>query len=178
MIRAACSLSLLLAPAVLLSACGKANEASGSGLTAEIELAALQSGRNPLSEADAKLAADANLLPANTQSLLAQGKMRHGEFAWNEDGVEQGEVNVWVDVERQTVSVFRGGHEIGTALILYGAPGHDTPLGTFPILRKIADYHSRTYDAPMPHSLFLTDDGVALHGSKVRPRRSTHGCIG
>jgi lipoprotein-anchoring transpeptidase ErfK/SrfK len=74
--------------------------------------------------------------------------------------------------------VFRGGHEIGTAVIVYGAETMKSPLGRFPILSKQRDYHSRSYDAPMPYSLFITDTGVALHGSPVSSRRATHGCIG
>ena len=52
------------------------------------------------------------------------------------------------------------------------------PRGRLPILRKVADYHSRTYDAPMPSSLFLRNDGVAIHGSNVVPGKATNGCIG
>ena len=40
------------------------------------------------------------------------------------------------------------------------------------------DYHSRSYDAPMPFSLFITNTGVALHASPMSSRRATHGCIG
>ena len=32
--------------------------------------------------------------------------------------------------------------------------------------------------APMPFTLRLTADGVAIHGSDVRERFATHGCIG
>ncbi|MGB7419890.1 MAG: L,D-transpeptidase family protein [Erythrobacter sp.] len=137
-----------------------------------------ETGRVSLSREDQQRAATARLLPGDARSLLAQEPMRHGDFAWNEEGVPEGRVTIWVDLKRQSVSVFRAGHEIGTAVILYGAPSHASPRGTFPILRKTADYHSRSYDAPMPHSLFLTEDGVALHGSDVEVRKATHGCIG
>ena len=137
-----------------------------------------ESARIVLTAEDARLASRAQLLPANAKTLLSEGAMRHGNYAWNDKGVPAGKVTVWVDLRRQLVSVFRDGHEIGTAVILYGAPGLETPRGTFPILRKVADYHSRSYDAPMPHSLFITNDGVALHGSDVRYGRATHGCIG
>jgi lipoprotein-anchoring transpeptidase ErfK/SrfK len=30
----------------------------------------------------------------------------------------------------------------------------------------------------MPYSLWLTGDGVAVHGSDVRWGRATHGCVG
>jgi lipoprotein-anchoring transpeptidase ErfK/SrfK len=87
---------------------------------------------------------------------------------------------VWVrvDLGKQLLSVFRDGHEIGSTVILYGTDGKPTPIGDFTIKAKDADYHSRTYDAPMPFMLLLTSDGVAIHGSEVRNGAATHGCIG
>src|SRR3546814_18763176 len=83
--------------------------------------------------------------------------MRHGDYKWNEDGVPPGQLTVWVDLRTQLLSVFRGGHEIGTAVVVYGAETMESPLGRFPILSKQRDYHSRPYAAPMPYSLFITD---------------------
>jgi lipoprotein-anchoring transpeptidase ErfK/SrfK len=74
--------------------------------------------------------------------------------------------------------VFRGTQEIGTAVILYGADGLATPTGTFPVLIKLKDHRSQTYDAPMPYTLRLTADGVSIHGSNVRWGYATHGCVG
>lgn len=117
--------------------------------------------------------------PEEVRSLLSvDGELRHGEWLWNDRGVPKGRPTVRVDLRTQLISVVRGGHEIGTAVILYGANSHATPLGRFPVLSKAADYRSRTYDAPMPFTLRLTPDGVALHGSDVRSGRATHGCIG
>lgn len=104
--------------------------------------------------------------------------MRFGDFVWNEDGIAQGPVWVRVDLARQLVSVFRGGHEIGTAVILYGSDRKASPTGNFTVLQKAEHYYSRAYDAPMPYMLRLTDDGVAIHGSNVREGWATHGCIG
>jgi len=104
--------------------------------------------------------------------------MRYGGYVWDEQGIPQGPLLIRVDLARQILSVFRDGHEIGSAVILYGTDGKPTPTGSFPILQKAADYHSRTYDAPMPYMLRLTDDGVAIHGSDVRTGFATHGCIG
>ena len=104
--------------------------------------------------------------------------MRFGDFVWNEDRIPAGSVWVRVDLTRQLLSVFRGGHEIGSAVILYGTDGKATPTGSFTILEKNPDYYSRTYDAPMPYMLRLTNDGVAIHGSNVRQGWATHGCIG
>lgn len=105
-------------------------------------------------------------------------RMRYGESVWDDENVPPGPIWIRVDLTRQLLSIFRGGHEIGTAVVLYGAGDKPSPVGTFPILEKAEDYHSRTYDAPMPFMLRLTADGVAIHGSDVRPGAATHGCIG
>jgi lipoprotein-anchoring transpeptidase ErfK/SrfK len=104
--------------------------------------------------------------------------MQFGDYVWNEDRIPQGPVWVRVDLTRQLLSVFRGGHEIGSAVILYGTDGKPTPTGSFSILEKDAHHISHTYDAPMPFMLRLTNDGVAIHGSAVREGYATHGCIG
>jgi hypothetical protein len=105
--------------------------------------------------------------------------MRFGDFAWNEEQIPKGPVWVRVDLARQLMSVFRAGHEIGAAVILYGTDGKPTPTGSFPILEKDKDHYSRSYnDAPMPYMLRLTRDGVAIHGSDVQQGWATHGCIG
>ena len=114
------------------------------------------------------------------QSILnVRKRMHYGDFIWNDRNVPKGIVWVRVDLKSQIISVFRAGHEIGTAVIVYGADEKETPNGVFPILAKIKDHKSATYDgAPMPYTLRLTQDGVAIHGSDVRWGRATHGCVG
>jgi hypothetical protein len=104
--------------------------------------------------------------------------MHFGNFVWDEDGIAGGPVGVRIDLTRQLLSVFRGGHEIGSAVIRFGTDGKLTPTGIFTILEKDADHYSHSYDAPMPYMLRLTKDGVAIHGSNVREGWATHGCIG
>ena len=111
--------------------------------------------------------------------LNVRKRMHYGDFVWNDRDVPTGQVWVRVDLESQLISVYRAGHEIGTAVILYGADEKETPDGVFPVIAKIKDHKSITYDnAPMPYTLRLTDDGVSIHGSDVRWGRATHGCIG
>jgi lipoprotein-anchoring transpeptidase ErfK/SrfK len=114
------------------------------------------------------------------QSILNVPKrMHYGDFIWNDRHVPKGPVWVRVDLKQQLISVFRAGHEIGTAVILYGAEEKETPDGVFPVIAKIKDHKSVTYgDAPMPYTLRLTNDGVSIHGSDVRWGAATHGCIG
>ena len=104
--------------------------------------------------------------------------MHFGDFVWDEANVPQGSVRVRVDLSRQLLSVFRDGHEIGSAVILYGSDHTPTPVGSFPILEKNARYYSHTYLVPMPYMLRLSNDGVAIHGSPIREGWATHGCIG
>ena len=131
------------------------------------------------SPAEFAMAAKAGLVPADARSLLrVDHAMRYGEFAWNDRGVPAGQLRIFVDLRTQLISVFRAGHEIGSAVILYGADDHETPLGEHPIRGKARQYRSLAYDAPMPFSLWLTEDGVAIHASEVRGGRATHGCIG
>ncbi len=124
-------------------------------------------------------AADVGGFVENPRSLLrVKSSMRYGEFVWNDDHVPPGPVTIRVDLRTQMLSAFRAGQEIGTAVILFGADAKPTPIGNFPILWKGRDHQSSLYDAPMPFTLRLTGDGVAIHGSDVRWGAATHGCIG
>ena len=117
------------------------------------------------------------LRPVNT-IIAVPGRMQYGDYRWDEQGVPAGPTWVRVDLKSQIISVFRGGQEIGTAVILYGADGLPTPTGKFPVLAKLKHHWSQTYDAPMPYTLRLTADGVSIHGSNVRWGYATHGCVG
>lgn len=119
-------------------------------------------------------------LDRDVHSILdVRKRMHYGDFVWNDRNVPKGAVWVRVDLKRQVISIYRAGHEIGTAVILYGAEEKETPDGVFPVIARIKDHKSITYDnAPMPYTLRLTEDGVSIHGSDVRWGRATHGCIG
>jgi len=144
-----------------------------------VEQETLRADRIFLSGPQSEESATRGFLPTGTRSVLnLKRRLAHGEFVWTDHGVKPGSVEVRVDLRTQIVSVFRGGHEIGTAVILYGAENYETPLGRFPILAKLRNHRSSTYDAPMPFTLRLTDDGVSIHGSEVREGASTHGCVG
>ena len=105
--------------------------------------------------------------------------LRQGDWYWDESAAPAtGPMVVTVDLAAQTVSVFRDGYEIGTAVIVYGSDTTPTPLGIFPITQKDADHVSNIYGSPMPYMLRLTNDGISIHGSQVGDGYVTHGCIG
>ncbi len=111
--------------------------------------------------------------------LPIEAPFRHGDYVWDESKAPAtGPVVITVDLKAQTLSAFRDGHEIGAAVIIYGADDKPSPLGAFPITQKAADHVSNLYNAPMPYMLRLTNDGVAIHGSDVKWGNATHGCIG
>ncbi len=62
-----------------------------------------------------------------------------------------------------------------------GAKGYETPSGNFRPFRLEKDHFSKEWDdAPMPHSIFFTTRGHAVHGSyhvKSLGRRASHGCV-
>ncbi|WP_407985505.1 L,D-transpeptidase family protein [Pontixanthobacter aquaemixtae] len=112
--------------------------------------------------------------------LPIEGPIKYGEWHWDDEGVPPGPIVVTVDLDARVMSVFKGGYEIGATAVMLGTDKHPTPLGTFPILWKQRHNVSEKYNnAPMPWSMFLTRDGIAIHGgSEVENGFASHGCIG
>ena len=111
--------------------------------------------------------------------LPIDGPIKFGEWHWNEQGAPaNGALVITVDLKANVLSVFRDGYEIGATAVLTGHGDKPTPLGVFPITEKDRDHVSNLYDAPMPYMLRLTDDGVAIHATKVENGYITRGCVG
>lgn len=112
--------------------------------------------------------------------LPIEGTIRYGDWFWDESAAPAaGQLVITVDLQARVISAFRDGHEIGTSVVLVGTQEHPTPLGTFPILTKERNNVSEKYkNAPMPYTLRLTWDGIAIHGSPVMNGYASHGCIG
>jgi len=172
----------------------------GTSVVAAALLASAMIGGNGLEAQDAAPATRtelpaseplAELIPVATASapepfviksiLPIEGAIRYGEWHWDESQAPAtGPLVITVDLDARVLSVFRDGHEIGAAAVLLGTDEHPTPVGVFPILAKERYNVSEKYnDAPMPWSLKLTRDGVAIHGgSTVELGWASHGCIG
>ncbi len=90
-------------------------------------------------------------------------------------------VLITVDKSTQQMTVQVDGATRWQWKVSTGRTGHDTPAGTFRALSLDANHHSRQYDnAPMPHSIFFTDLGHAIHGTFAVSRlgtRASHGCV-
>ncbi len=111
--------------------------------------------------------------------LPIKGPIKYGEWHWDDAGVPDGPLVITVDLEARVISIFRDGYEIGAAAAMLGTEAHPTPTGTFPIISKERHNVSEKYgNAPMPWTLRLTPDGIAIHGgSEVENGYASHGCI-
>ena len=56
--------------------------------------------------------------------------------------------------------------------VITGRPGKETTAGKFAVFKKIEDYTSKKYKAPMPYTMFFSKDGKAVHGTKWATLRS------
>ena len=118
---------------------------------------------------------------AIAKTMQFAAPIKFGDWAWNETGAPlTGPVLVTVDIKSETLSVFRGGHQIGMTRMIYGDDDKPTPTGVFPIIEKNEKHRSSIFvNAPMPYMLRMTGDGISVHGAdKVEPIYATNGCIG
>jgi L,D-transpeptidase-like protein len=88
---------------------------------------------------------------------------------------------ITIDQSSQQMTVTVDGEVRYTWPVSTGRAGYGTPNGTFRPNRMEISHFSRVFDnAPMPHSIFFTQAGHAIHGSlEVRHLGSaaSHGCV-
>jgi L,D-transpeptidase catalytic domain len=93
----------------------------------------------------------------------------------------QAKVSITVDKSAQMMTVAVDGVERYQWPVSSGNPSHETPNGTFRTFRMEEDHYSKEFDdAPMPHSIFFTKVGHAIHGTDSEGRLGTpvsHGCV-
>jgi lipoprotein-anchoring transpeptidase ErfK/SrfK len=90
-------------------------------------------------------------------------------------------VNVTIDKSTQRMSVSVDGVTRHVWSVSTGAGGYNTPSGTFRPFRMEQDHRSDEWNnAPMPFSIFFTEQGHAIHGSyetRSLGRPASHGCV-
>jgi len=93
----------------------------------------------------------------------------------------QAKVSITVDKDSQTMTVAVDGVARYQWPVSSGNPSHETPNGSFRAFRMEEDHFSKEFDdAPMPHSIFFTKEGHAIHGTESEGRLGTpvsHGCV-
>lgn len=91
------------------------------------------------------------------------------------------DLSIDIDKTTQQMTVALNNEPLFVWPVSTGAAGYDTPSGTFTPFRMEKDHFSREWDdAPMPHSVFFTTRGHAIHGSnhvKAIGTPASHGCV-
>jgi lipoprotein-anchoring transpeptidase ErfK/SrfK len=91
------------------------------------------------------------------------------------------DVLIRVDEKAQAMTVKIDGVETYHWKVSTGRSGYDTPTGVFRPFRTELDHYSKEWDdAPMPYSIFFTQQGHAIHGSesvKLLGKAVSHGCV-
>jgi lipoprotein-anchoring transpeptidase ErfK/SrfK len=90
-------------------------------------------------------------------------------------------VLVNIDKTRQRMTVFLDGVERYVWPVSTGQAGYSTPSGTYAASSMNEIWYSRQWDnAPMPHAVFFTREGHAIHGTnevKRLGKPASHGCV-
>jgi hypothetical protein len=90
-------------------------------------------------------------------------------------------VLVSVNEHSQQMTVSVDGQQLYVWSVSTGITRYATPIGTYTPFRMEEDHFSEEWDdAPMPHSIFFTPWGHAIHGTEYinhLGHRASHGCV-
>jgi lipoprotein-anchoring transpeptidase ErfK/SrfK len=90
-------------------------------------------------------------------------------------------VLVIIDKPTQKMKVFVDDVELYSWKMSSGLPGYATPSGAYTASSMNEIWYSKEWDdAPMPHAIFFTKKGHAIHGTeetKKLGRPASHGCV-
>ena len=90
-------------------------------------------------------------------------------------------VLISIDKASQTMTVLLDGVQQYEWPVSTGLRGYTTPSGTYTARSMNKIWYSRQWDnAPMPHAVFFTKDGHAIHGTlevKRLGKPASHGCV-
>jgi L,D-transpeptidase catalytic domain len=94
------------------------------------------------------------VLAAATVAVLTLGQAAHADLL------------IEVDKSAQRMTVTVNGEQLYNWPVSTGGQGYETPSGTFKPFRMEIDHYSEEWDnAPMPYSIFFTQEGHAIHGT-------------
>ena len=99
------------------------------------------------------------------------------------DVFEEYEKVIWINQPKQVGIAYEGGKKLFEFPVVTGDDETTTNPGIYKVKLKDDNYYSRTYDTPMPYSIFFDLKGKkAIHEGEVPPpvlkkELATHGCI-
>ncbi|MBI5129575.1 MAG: L,D-transpeptidase [Rhodopseudomonas palustris] len=95
--------------------------------------------------------------------------------------IAQAKIAITVDKDNQQMTVAVDDVERYRWPVSTGNPSHETPNGSFQTFRMEPDHYSKEFDdAPMPHAIFFTKRGHAIHGTDAAGKLGvpvSHGCV-
>jgi lipoprotein-anchoring transpeptidase ErfK/SrfK len=105
---------------------------------------------------------------------------RASDPAWDAEAPPTA-IEIVISKATQQMAVYVDGELRHTFVVSTGRAGHATPTGSFPVLWTTRMAYAPKYDnAPMPHSIFFTRAGHAIHGTGhlgQLGRPASHGCV-
>ena len=99
------------------------------------------------------------------------------------DVFQEFEKVIWINQPKQVGIAYEGGKKLFEFPVVTGDDETTTNPGIYRVKLKDDNYYSRTYDTPMPYSIFFDLKGMkAIHEGEVPPPEikkelATHGCI-
>ena len=90
---------------------------------------------------------------------------------------------IWINQPKQVGIAYQEGKKVFEFPVITGDDQTTTDPGIYVVKLKDDNYYSRTYDTPMPYSIFFDLKGKkAIHEGEVPPpalkkELATHGCI-
>ena len=128
----------------------------------------------------AALAGAALVAPGALASVANTGGTDFVALRANAQG-EASRIAIEIDKRTQRMIVTVDGEKRAPYRGPPGKEGHETPRGTFRVLLMKEMHYSRKYDnAPMPFSIFFTNNGHAIHATNAvgrLGRPASHGCV-
>ena len=102
-------------------------------------------------------------------------------FALAAPAVAAASILITVDRSTQRMTVNVDGVQRWVWQVSTGRSGYATPAGSYTAFRMEEDHYSKEFDdAPMPHSIFFTKLGHAIHGTldaRHLGSAASHGCV-
>jgi lipoprotein-anchoring transpeptidase ErfK/SrfK len=135
--------------------------------------------------AKADMAWDDNANVCGAASLAAEAvpeiQELESQSALEETTAITSTVLISIDKASQTMTVSLDGVQQYEWPVSTGLRGYTTPSGTYTARSMNKIWYSRQWDnAPMPHAVFFTKDGHAIHGTlevKRLGKPASHGCV-
>jgi lipoprotein-anchoring transpeptidase ErfK/SrfK len=166
--------------------CGAASRAAEPVLEAEGAQTVTDTVAQPLTRADCDKAGmawddNANVCGAATLSAAAVSETPETTSQSASAGPIMSTVLINIDKANQKRTVSLDGVQQYEWPVSTGLRGYTTPSGTYTARSMNKIWYSRQWDnAPMPHAVFFTRDGHAIHGTlevKRLGKPASHGCV-